>query len=132
MTRSGRRHVLREQIEQPLVDEQLVVVEVQIRVDAILFEDVIADGDLCEEIGLASIDELTVAVEQIEQLRLKRGAWPVGVEIGEERVLLILANQRRIESRREPFGQGGFAGADRAVDRDVSKVQPVAQCTELP
>ena len=124
-----RRHVLREQIEQALVDEQFVVVEIEVRVDAILLEDVVADRDLCEKIGLSPVDELPMPIQEIEQLRLQCRAWPVGIEIGEERVLLIFANERRVEPRRETFGQGGFAGADRAVDRDVSKVQPVAQCT---
>ena len=39
----GRRHVAREQVEEPLVDEQLVVVEVQVREDLVLVEQVVAD-----------------------------------------------------------------------------------------
>ena len=42
----GLAHVAREQLVEPLVDEELVVVEVQVRVDAVLFENVVADGDL--------------------------------------------------------------------------------------
>src|SRR5262249_27367734 len=42
-----------EEIVQTLVDEQLVIVEVQVREDLVLVEDVIADRRLRKEIGLA-------------------------------------------------------------------------------
>ena len=48
----GRRHVAREQLVQPLVDEQLVVVEVEVGEDLVLVEQVVADRRLAEQIGL--------------------------------------------------------------------------------
>ena len=64
-----------------------------------------------------------MAVEQIEELRLQRGARPVGVEVGEKRIVGFLEDERRVESRAEPLGQRGLAGADRTFDRDVAEVQ---------
>ena len=56
-----------------------------------------------------------MAIEEIEQLRLERGARAVGVEFGEERVLRFLQHDRRVEPCAEPLGQRGFARADRAL-----------------
>jgi len=42
------RHVLHQEVVQPLVDEELVVVEVQIREDLVLVEQVVADRRLRE------------------------------------------------------------------------------------
>ena len=64
-----------------------------------------------------------MAIEQIEQLRLQRGARPVGVEVGEERVFRIFEYQCRIESRCEPLGQRRLAGPERSFDGDVVKIQ---------
>ena len=119
----GRRDVARQQIVEPLIDEQLVVVEIQIREDLVLVEQVVADRDLAEEIGLPERRLLAVAVEQIEELRLQRGAGPIGVEVGEKRILGFLEHEGRVEARAEPFGQRGFARADRTFDRDVAELQ---------
>ena len=70
----GRRHVARQQIVEPLVDEQLVVVEIEVREDLVLVEQVVADRDLAEQIRLAERGLLAMAIEQIEQLGLQRGA----------------------------------------------------------
>ena len=64
-----------------------------------------------------------MAVEQIEELRLQRGAGPVGVEVGEERILGVFEDERRVEPRAEPLGQRRFARADRSFDRDVAELQ---------
>src|SRR5690606_16334767 len=45
----GRRQVGGEQVVQALIDEQLVVVEVQVREDLVLVEQIVADGDLREQ-----------------------------------------------------------------------------------
>ena len=50
----GRRDVRREQIVEPLIDEQLVVVEIQIREDLVLVEQVVADRRLREQIACRS------------------------------------------------------------------------------
>ena len=73
-----------------------------------------------------------MTIQQIEQLGLQRGAGPVGVEIREERILLIFTHVRGVEPRREPLCESGLAGADGAVDRDVSKVQPAESDTVHP
>ena len=64
-----------------------------------------------------------MAVEQVEQLRLQRGAGTVGVEIGEERILGFFQHDRRVEPCAKPLGERGFARADRAFDRDVAELQ---------
>src|SRR4029077_16271355 len=64
-----------------------------------------------------------MAIEQIEQLRLQRRAGTIGVEVGEKRVVGILAHDRRIETGGEAFGQSGLASANRTVDCDVVEVQ---------
>ena len=64
-----------------------------------------------------------MAVEQVEELRLQRGAGPVGVEVGEKRILGFLEHDRGVEPRAEPLGQRGLARADRSFDRDVAELQ---------
>src|SRR5712671_1069910 len=49
----GGRYVLSEQIVQSLVDEQFVVVEIEVREDLVLVEEVIGDRDLVEEVCLS-------------------------------------------------------------------------------
>src|SRR5262245_45428119 len=55
--RSG--NVLRQQIVEPLVDEQLVVVEIQIRENFVLVEQVVTHRRLREEVSLLQADQLT-------------------------------------------------------------------------
>jgi HEAT repeat protein/cyclophilin family peptidyl-prolyl cis-trans isomerase len=119
----GSRHILGEQVEEPLVDEQFVVIEVQVRVNPIFFEDVVANRILREEIGLTPLDELPMTVEQIEELGLQSGPRSIGVEVGEEGIFRVLAHQGAIEPTGKPFGQRGLAHADRTIDRDVVEVQ---------
>jgi hypothetical protein len=119
----GRRQIGHEQIEEPLIDEQLVVVEVQIRVDLVALEQIIADGELAEKIGLPQRRLLAMSGERVEQLRLESGARPIGVEVREERVFSIVEDYRRIEPRTEPIGECGFADAERTFDGDVPEVQ---------
>ena len=64
-----------------------------------------------------------MAVEQIEELRLQRGAGTVGVEVGEKRILGFFEHDRRVEPCAEPLGERGLARADRAFDRDVAELQ---------
>ena len=117
----GRRHVARQQVEQPLVDEQLVVVEIQIREDLVAVEDVVADRRLLEQVGLPQAGQLAMAVEQVEQLRLQRRAGPLGVEVGEERILGVFEDRRAVDSAGQPLGQPRLADADRAFDGEIAK-----------
>jgi hypothetical protein len=64
-----------------------------------------------------------VTPEQIEQLRLQRRTRSIGVEVGEERVVRIFEDERRIEPRREALRERRLADADRPFNRDVAKLQ---------
>src|SRR5262249_34685442 len=57
----GGGNVLREQFVQSLVNEQLVVVEVQVGVDLVPIEQVVADGELAEKVALPERGLLPVA-----------------------------------------------------------------------
>ena len=111
----GQRDVAGQQLVEPLVDEQVVVVEVQVGVDPVLLEQVVADGRLAEEVGLPQRLLLPVAVEQEEQLRLEGGARPIGIEVGEERVVRFLQDGRRVDVRGQPLGQRRLADTGRAL-----------------
>ena len=100
---------LRQQIVETLIDEQLVVVEVQIREDLVLVEQVVADRRLREQIRLTNGELLAVPVEQIEELRLQRCARPAGVEIIEERIVRFLEHRGGVEACRQPFGERRLA-----------------------
>ena len=65
--------------------------------------------------ALADRRLLAMTVQQIEELRLQGGARPVGVEVGEKRVLGFLQHDGGIETRAEAFGECGFACADRSL-----------------
>ena len=67
----GRRQVRRQQLVEALIDEQLVVVEVQVGVDLVALEQVVADRQLAEEIALPQRRLLAVAREREEELRLE-------------------------------------------------------------
>ena len=75
--------VASQKLIQALIDEQLVVVQVQVGVDPVFLEEVVADGRLAEQVGLAQRFLLPVAVEQEEQLGLEAGARAVGIEVGQ-------------------------------------------------
>jgi hypothetical protein len=116
-----RRHVAGQQVEEALIDEQFVVVQVQVREDLVLVEQVVADRGLQEQVGLPQARQLAMPVQQVEQLRLKRGAGAFGVEVGEKRVVGVFEDGRGIEARREPFGQYGFADPDGAFNSQIMK-----------
>src|SRR6185312_6325400 len=118
-----RGDVVEQQIVQALVDKELVVVEIQIREDLVLVEEVIADRGLAEEIGLPQRDLLAVTIQQIEQLRLQRRAGTIGVEVGEKGIVGFLEDDRRVEARAEPFCERRFARANRPFNRDVTELQ---------
>jgi hypothetical protein len=56
-------------------------------------------------------------------LYLQRRAGTIGVEVGEKRIVGFFEDRGGIQARGEPFGQRGFARADRAFNRDVAKLQ---------
>ena len=122
----GRRDVGRQQLVQPLIDEQLVVVEIQLREDLVLVEEVVADRELAEQIRLTHRLLLAVAIEEIEELSLERRARPFRVEVREERIFGILEQDGRFEPRAEALSERALAHANRSFDRDVAKLQGCA------
>ena len=127
-----RRNILDEEIEQSLIDEELVIVEVEIRVDTIFLENVVADRDLRKQVCLASINELPVSVQEIEKLSLKSGAGTIGVEISQEWILMVFAYERCIHASRQALGKRGLSCTNGPIDRYVSKVQVVSQYNAHP
>src|SRR6185503_3049440 len=63
----GCGNIFRQQIVEPLVDEQFVVVEIQIREDFVLVEQVVTYRRLREKISLLQADELTMPIEQVKK-----------------------------------------------------------------
>ena len=76
-----------------------------------------------EQIGLTKRHLLPVPRQQVEELRLQRGAGSVRVEVGDEGIVGLLEDDRRVEARAEARGQRRFADADGAFDRDMAKLQ---------
>ena len=106
---------------------ELVVVEIQVRVDLVLLEQVVTHRRLAEEVRLSQRRLLPVAPEEVEQLRLKSRPGTIGVEIGQERVLGVFEDDGRVEAAGQALGQHGLADADRSFDRDVAELQDAAQ-----
>ena len=119
----GRRDILREQLVQPLVDEELVVVEIQVRVNLVPVEQVVADGELTEQVTLPQRGLLAMAGEGKEQLCLEAGARTVRIEVGEKRILRFVEDNRRVETGAEPIGEQRFPDAGGPLDGDVSEIQ---------
>ena len=125
----GRDEVGGQQVVQPLIDEQLVVVQIEVGVDLVLVEEVVRDDQLIEQIGLPQRRLLPVPREQRKQLRLERRARTTGVQVGDERVVGIVENRCRVEPKCEMSGQGRLAGANRTFDGEVLKVQSASEYT---
>ena len=118
----GQRKIARHQLVEPLIDEQLVVVEIGERVDAIALEDEVANRRLAEKISLAQLLKPALPGEREEQLRLKCGAAAAAVELREKRVLGIVLHYRGVQSRSESLGEECFAETRRPFDRQIAKV----------
>jgi len=118
-----RRDVAGEQLVEPLVDEQLVVVEVQVRVDLVFLEQVVRDRTLREQIGLPQADLLPVPVEQEEELRLQGRTRPIGVEVRQKGILRLLEHGGHVKACAQTLGQGRLPHTRRAFNRDVAEVQ---------
>ena len=66
---------------------------------------------------------LTMAVEEIEELRLQRRAGTVGVEVAEKWVLHFFQHDRGVQSSAEALRECGLARANRSFNRDVAELQ---------
>ena len=62
-----------------------------------------------------------MAIQQVEQLGLERGAGASGIEVCEERVVGFFQHDRGIETGSDAPGKGGLADTDRSFDGDVLK-----------
>ena len=93
----------------------------RIREDLVLVEDVVADRRLQEQIGLALAGELAVTVEQVEELRLERRAGPIGVEVGEKRVLGVFEDGGASSLRASRSASRVLPDPDRAFDGEIVK-----------
>ena len=88
-----------------MIDEQLVVIEIQIREDLVLVEQVITDGGLREQIALLHVQLLPMTAQEKEELRLQRRSQASAIEVGEKRIVCVLEQRGRVEPRRETFGE---------------------------
>ena len=125
----GDGQIGREQLVEPLIDEELVVVEIQVGVDLVPLEQVVADRQLAEEVGLSQLRLLPMAGQRVEQLRLESRAGRPDCASDEKRIVGVVEDDGRIETRAEPVGQARLADADGPFDRDVPEVQGRAQYT---
>ena len=91
-------------------------------------EQVVGDGELAEQVALPERPLLAVAGEQGEELRLERPPRTAsGVRVGEERVVRVVQDDRRVEPRAEAIGERRLAHAGRAVDGEMAELQDGAQ-----
>src|SRR5688572_5946212 len=118
-----RGHVRREQLVQTLIDEQLVVVEIQIRMNLVAVEQVVADRQLAEQIGLPERRLLPMTRQREEELRLKSCAAAPGMKIGNEGIIGFVEDDVRVEAGAKAVGEERFANARRSFDRDVPEIQ---------
>src|SRR5438132_1561515 len=130
------REPLIEHLEDPLVELELVRAECDRGEDAVLGEEVVGDDALREELELAELTLLAIALEEEEELSLEGMPARVLVESPEEGILLdLLEEEPRPELGGEPPREGRLADADGALDRDVPPRGPVrrhpAPCTEI-
>ena len=119
----GGRYVTSQKIVEPLIDEQLVVVKVEVGVDLVLVEQVVANRRLAEEVGLPQRHLLTVSREEVEQLRLEGGARPARIQIAEKGILRLVKDDRGVEPGAEPLRQRRLAHGERSFNRDVAEFQ---------
>src|ERR1051326_2149773 len=114
------RHLIEEEVVQPVVDHQLGVIERQMREDLRLRERIVGEDQLGEEIALRDVALLIEPREQEKQLRPERGAAFVFVEVVEERIARVFEDFRAAETLGEQVRERGFAYADRTFDRNMT------------
>src|SRR4051812_19844882 len=117
-----RRDVVREQLVEPLIDEQLVVIEVEIRVNLVALEQVIADGGVREEVALPEQRLLAVAGERVEELCLERRAGTAAMEVGEERIVGFVEDDGGVQPRAQAIRERRFADACGPFNGEVTEL----------
>src|SRR2546428_7549356 len=120
------REPLIEHLEDLLVEVEFVHPERDCGEDAVLGEEIVGDDALYEELELAELALLPVALQQEEELGLEGISLWLLVESPEEGILLdMLEEEPRPELGGEPSREGRLADADGALDRDVPPRGPV-------
>src|SRR5881397_971627 len=120
------REPLIEHLEDLLVELELVRAERDRGEDAVLGEEIVGDDALREELELAELALLAIALEQEEELGLEGMPLRFLVESPEEGILLdLLEEEPRPELGGEPPREGCLADAYGALDRDVPPRGPV-------
>jgi len=97
-----------------------VVAQIQIGKNAVLGKEIIADGDLIEQVVLGELLLLGVPVHKEEYLGLEPEPGGILVEIREERILLgAFEDDARVQLGRKERCETGLSHTDRPVDHDV-------------
>jgi hypothetical protein len=100
---------------------KLAVVQVDVREDSILLEEIVAHDRVVEKIGMRFLLQLLVAAHQEEHLRLKGVAARVLVEVLEEGIRLgLLEDQLGVQPLGQELREAGLAGPDHSFDGDVA------------
>ena len=119
--------VCSEEVVKSLVNKQLVVVEIQVRIDFVFIEEVVANGELIKQIRLVQRGLLPMPGEHREQLALERSPRPAGVEIPNKWIVGFVQNDCGVESGTEVLRQCRLADAYRTLDGDIAEVQYTRQ-----
>ena len=105
----------------PLVERIFRIVERHAREQPILFEQIVRDAHRAEQILLPNLFELARALEQEEQLGLKRRRARILVEALEEGILIrLLQHELTAQGLRQQPREAGLAHAYRPLDDDES------------
>src|SRR5581483_12303941 len=119
-----------EHLKDLLVEVVLVGPEGERGEDAVLGEEVVGDGALREEVELAELVLLAVALEQEEELSLKRMSPRFLVELSEEGVLLDLFEQ---EPRPELGGESSREAVfPTPIGPSTAMYRPVVRSAAIP
>src|SRR3569832_1610850 len=115
-----RRHH-REVLINLLVQLQLIIIEGELREEAILLQQEVADQAAAEHIALPQMLQLLHALQQKRQLGRQRGLARVLIKALEKGIVLsTLQQQFTAEGRSEPTRKTGLADAYRSLDDDVA------------
>jgi hypothetical protein len=107
------------------------VLQVQIREDFVLLEDVIGHQEPVEQVCLKKLPLLLVPGEKEEDLCLEGIPFRIPVEIPEKGVLLeFFEHDLGPEGFPQHLAQCGLANADASFDRDVPEVRTCDQIRE--
>jgi len=124
-----RRDLDVEELKDLLVQSQLMVIQIQRSEYPIFSKEVIAKGNLVEQIELRNLLLLLETVQQEEDLGLEGIFFPVLIEIREKRVLVrFFKDTPGIELLCQKPRQTRFANSDRTFYHDISEHDSIHSC----